>query len=191
MVLKNREKIMIFLGMLAVAVWAFDHFYYMPQKKKIMELKAEITAMESKLAQAMAFRQGVEATEKEIARLEKEMQVYRERLLRGEELRAFLKQLAKDSEQLEIKIISLSPQEAKLPEEIEQKEKAPEYKKVNVPMVMWATYRSLESFISNLERLPFLISLDHLKIERQEDKYPYLLVTLEIGVQIYEKKIRE
>lgn len=188
MVLKYREKIIIFLGILAVAVWVFDHFYYMPQKKKILELKAEIASIDSKITQAMAFRQGVETTEREIVRLEKEIQVYRERLLRGEELRTFLKQLAKDSEQLKIKIISLSPQEAKLSEEIEQKEKTTEYKKVAVQMSMWATYRSLESFISNLERLPFLISLDHLKIERQEDKYPYLLVTLEIGVQIYEKK---
>lgn len=188
MVLKYREKIMIFLGVLAVAVWAFDHFYYMPHKKKIAELKAEIAAVDSKLTQARAFRQGVEATEREITRLEKEMQVYRERLLRGEELRTFLKQLAKDSERLAIKIISLSPQEAKSPEEIEHKEQNAEYKKVAVQMAMWATYRSLESFISNLERLPFLISLDYLKVERQEDKYPYLFVTLEIGVQIYEKK---
>lgn len=191
MVLKNREKIMIFLGILAVAIWAFDHFYYMPQKKKILELKAEIGAVDSKLTEAMAFRHGVEATELEIARLEKEMQVYRARLLRGEELRTFLKQLAKDSEQLPIKIISLSAQEAKIPTKGEQKEKTGEYKKVAVPIVMWATYRGLESFIRNLEHLPFLISLDHLKIERQEKKYPYLLVNLEIGVQIYEQKMDE
>ncbi len=188
MVLRNREKIMIFLAILAAAIWAFDHFYYMPQKKKILELKAELAAVDSKLTQAMAFRQGVETTEREIGRLEKEMQVYRARLLRGEELRTFLKQLAKDSEQLRIKIISLSPQEAKLPEEVEPKGKTGEYKKVIVRMIMWATYPSLERFIGNIELLPFLISVDQLKIERKEEKYPNLLVTLEMGVQIYDKK---
>ncbi len=188
MVLRKREKIMIFAAILAVAVWAFDHFYYMPQKKKIRQLKTEITALDAKINQALTFRQGIETTEREIARLEKETQVYRERLLRGDELRTFLKQLAQDSKQKAIKIVSLSPQETKLSEEVEQKGKAGEYKKVVVQMVMWATYHSLESFLKNLEHLPFLISLDYLKVERQGDKYPHLLVTLEIGVQIYEKE---
>ncbi len=188
MVLRNREKIMIFLAILAVAIWAFDHFYYMPQKTKILQLKTEIAALDAKINQALAFRQGVETMQHEITRLEKETQVYRERLLRGNELRSFLKQLAQDSNQMAIKIVSLSPQETKLPGEVEQKGKAGEYKKVAVQMVMWATYHSLESFLKNLERLPFLISLDYLKMERQGDKYPYLLITLEIGVQIYDKE---
>ena len=43
MVVKKREKILIFFAILAVAIWAFDRFYYTPQKKKITTLKEELS----------------------------------------------------------------------------------------------------------------------------------------------------
>lgn len=178
---------MIFLAILSVAIWGFDRFYYVPQKKKIMELKAEIAAVDSRLAQGLALRQGIATVEKEIARLEKELQSYQERLPRGEEIRAFLKQLAKDSDQLPMKIISLAPHEEGPSPESEKKEKPAQYKRVTVRMTLQTTYSALEKFLRNVEHLPFLISVDHLKIERKEEIYPYLQITLEMKVQVLEK----
>lgn len=191
MILRSREKIMIFLAVLAVVFWGYDRFYYMPQKKKFMEYKAEMAATDSKIEQAMALRQGVETIEKEISHLEKELQVYHKRLIQGEEIRAFLNQLAKDCARLKIKVVSLSPQEEKESEGKEQKEKAAKYKKVMVRMAMYATYKSLENFINNIEHLPFLISLEQVKIERKEEKFPYLLISLEMGVRVYEKENKD
>lgn len=188
MILRNREKILITFAILALIFWSFDRFYYMPQKQKIAALKGEIAATDSKLKQAMALRQGAEAIEKEISHLQKELQAYQERVLPGEEMRAFLNQLAKESERLKIKIISLGLEEEKGGAPEEQIEKAPEYKKVIVRLAMHAPYGSLENFLNHIERFPFLISLDHLKIERQEEKYPNLLITLEMRVGVSKKE---
>jgi len=93
MVLKKREKILIFFVIIAVAIWAFDRFYYTPQKKKITTLKEEINAADVKLKESVLFTKGVETVEAEVARLENELQRLSDKMLRGEEFRAFLKHL--------------------------------------------------------------------------------------------------
>ena len=49
MVLKKREKILIFFVILAVAIWVFDRFYYTPQNKKIKTLREEAKSADAKI----------------------------------------------------------------------------------------------------------------------------------------------
>ena len=183
MAVKSREKILLYFVIIAIAIWAFDLFYYTPQKKRISILKEEIKAADLKLKESSVFTQGVETLETEVSRLEKDLRGVNERTLTGGEFRAFLKHLATDSDRLQMKMVSLSPQEEKITS-LEQKKpaSAPQYKKVTVHMVVHSTYASLESYLKKLEDLPLLIRVEHLQIERSEEILPFLKVTMGLSV---------
>jgi Tfp pilus assembly protein PilO len=184
--LKEREKGVILIGVLAVAFWSFDYFYYTPQKKKIMNLKAEIQAAEYKMKESAVFRKGVESVELDVSRLEKELQGHHQQVLRGEEFRTFLKHLARDSARLQMKMISLAPQEEKSSPPPEKKGSSSlPYRRVAVHLVLHATYNALGNYLRGIQQLPFLVTLDHLQVERKEEMFPFLIVTLELGVQVY------
>jgi type IV pilus assembly protein PilO len=184
MVLRSREKILLVLVFIAIAIWAFDQFYYTPQSRKISRLKDEVKAAELKLKELILLEEGVKTTEAELARLEKELKWLSERTLKGEEFRAFLKHLAKESDPLQMKIITLTPHEEK-PSPLEGKKGASAlgYRKVNIVMVLHSTYGKLGAYLKQIERLPFLVNVDSLQIEKAEEAFPLLKVTM--GLTIY------
>lgn len=185
MKLKGREKILVFFVIIAIAIWAFDRFYYTPQKKKITYLKAAIKTADLKMQEALIFTQGVETVEADVSRLEKELQEVTERTLKGEEFRTFLKNLGIESDRLQMKIVSLMLQEEKLsPPEGEQVTSAFKYKRVMVKMLLNSTYNSLGAYLKRIEELPFLVSVDNLQIERNEEILPSLKVTMGLSVLI-------
>jgi Tfp pilus assembly protein PilO len=184
MKLKSREKILAGLAILAIAIWAFDHFYYTPQTRKIQRLKAEVKATDLKLNESLLIKQGVESLEAEVLRQEEELKRLSERTLRGEEFRTFLKHLARESDSLQMKVISLTPQEEKLPPPEGKKESSAfQYKKVNIQMVLHSTYFKLGTYIKGIEELPFLIHVDSLQVEKNEEVHPLLKVTM--GLSMY------
>jgi Tfp pilus assembly protein PilO len=185
MALKNREKTLLLLAIIAIAVGAFDRFYYSPQKKIILNLKEQIKAADLKLKEYGQFTQGMETVEADVSRLEKELQGLSERMLRGEEFRALLRHLARDSDRLQMKIISLTPQEEKtsLPEG-DKETSAPRYNRVAIQIVLQATYPSLGTFLKGIEDLPFLVTVDNFQIERNEETLPFLKATLGLSVHV-------
>jgi HAMP domain-containing protein len=102
MAMKNREKMLIFFAVIAVAIWVFDHFYYAPQSRRLSALREEVKAADLKLKESTLFTQGVEAAEAEVSRLEDELKRLNERMLRGEEFRTFLRHLGRDSDRLQM-----------------------------------------------------------------------------------------
>jgi Tfp pilus assembly protein PilN len=185
MVLKSREKVLIFLVLIAVAIWAFDHFYYSPQKKKISQLKEEINSADLRLKESPLFIQGVENMESEVSRLEKELQGLIERMLKGEESRALLKHLARDSDRLQMKLISLDLREESIsPPEEEKATSLFQYRKVTALMVLNSTYSALEAYLKSIEELPFLVTVDHLQVERNNGTFPLLKVTMGLNVLV-------
>jgi hypothetical protein len=185
MVLKSREKILIFFVALAIVIWAFDHFYYTPQKKKILTLKEEIKSADLKLKESLIFDQGVEVVGSEVSRLEKEFQMLTERTLRGEEFRVFLKHLARDSDRLQMKIVSMDLKEEEISPAEKEKTTSPlQYSKVTVLMVLYSTYSALEAYVKSIEGLPFIVSVDHLQVEKNDSTPPLLKVTMWLNVLI-------
>jgi hypothetical protein len=185
MVLKSREKILIFFVALAIVIWAFDHFYYTPQKKKISILKEEIKSTDLRLKGSVIFDQGAEVEESEISRLEKEFQMLTERTLRGENFRVFLERLARDSDRLQMKIVSMDLKEEKIsPPEKEKTNIPQQYSKVTVLMVLYSTYSALEAYVKSIEGLPFIVSVDHLQVEKNDSTPPLLKVTMWLNVLI-------
>jgi hypothetical protein len=187
MVLKSREKILIFFVVLAIVIWAFDHFYYTPQKKKILRLKEEIKSADLKLKESLIFDQGVEVVESEteVSRMEKELQMLTEHTLRGEKFRIFLKHLAKDSDRLQMKIISMDIKEDKISQPEKEKTTFPlQYSKVTVLMVLYSTYNAIEAYVKSIEELPFIVSVDRLQVEKNDSTLPVLKVTMWLNVLI-------
>ena len=185
MVLKSREKILIVLAVIVIAIWAFDHFYYTPQSRKIQRLKAEVKAADLKLNESLLLTKGVETLEAEVLRQEEELKKLSERTLKGEEFRTFLKHLARESDPLQMKVISLIPQEEKLPPPEGKKEaSASQYRRVSVQMVLHSTYAKLGAYLKGIEELPFLIHVDNLQVEKNEEVQPLLKVTMGLSMYI-------
>lgn len=184
MVLKNREKILIGFAVIAIVIWAFDHFYYAPQSRKIKALKAELKAADLKSEESLLVTKGVETLEAEVLRQEEALKRLSERTLRGEEFRTFLRHLAKESDSPQMKVVSLAPQEENLPPP-EGKKEGPvsQYRRVTIQVVLHSTYEKLETYLKGIEGLPFLINVDNIQVERIEEVHPFLKVT--IGLSMY------
>src|SRR4030042_2962565 len=188
MVLKSREKILAVLAIIAIAIWAFDHFYYTPQTHKISRLKADINAADLKLKESLLVTEGVETLEAEVHRLEGELKRLSERTLKGEEFRTFLKHLARESDSLQMKVISLTPQEEKLPPPEGKKEaSASQYRRINIQMVLHSTYTKLGTYLKGIEELPFLIHVDSFQVEKNEEVQPLLKVTMGLSMYMIEE----
>ena len=185
MTLKSREKILLIFVFIAIAIWAFDQFYYTPQSRKVLGFKEEIKAADLKMDQFLLLTKAVETAEAEVTRLEKEKKGVSERTLKGEEFRAFLRHLAKESDSKDMKVISLTPQEEKifLPEG-KKESTAFRHRKVTIQMVLHSTFPKLRSYLMEIEELPFLINVSSLQIERNEESLPFLKVTMELSMYI-------
>jgi Tfp pilus assembly protein PilO len=185
MKLKSREKILLIFVVIAIAIWLFDQFYYTPQSRQISKFKAEVKTADLKLNEFFLLTKGLETVETEVARMEKQLKRLNERTLKGEEFKAFLKHLARESDPLQMKIISLTPQEEKTPLSEGKKEtSAYQYRKVTVQMVLHTTYNKLGAYLKGIEELPFLASVDHLQIEKNEEILPFLKVTMGLSMYI-------
>jgi len=184
MKLKSREKILAGLAIIAITIWVFDHFYYTPQIRKIKMLRAEVKSADLKLSESLLLGKGVEALETEVLRQEEELIRLSGRTLKGEEFRTYLKHLARESDSLQMKFISLIPQEEKLPPPEGKKEtSASQYRRVTVQMVLYSTYAKLGTYLKGIEELPFLIHVDSLRVEKNEEGHTLLKVT--IGLSMY------
>ena len=192
MVLKSREKILLIFVLIAIVIWAFDRFYYAPQSRKILMFKGEIKAADQKMEQFLLLTKGVETAEAEVTRVEKELQRLSERTLKGEEFRAFLRHLARESDPVQMKVISLTPQEEKLLlpvgtdsyREGKKESTAFRYRKVTIQMVFHSNFAKLGAYLKEIEKLPFLVNVDSLQIERNEEILPFLKVTMGLSMHI-------
>jgi len=93
--------------------------------------------------------------------------------------------LARESDSLQMKVISLTPQEEKLPPPEGKKETpASKYRRVSVQMVLHSTYTKLGTYLKGIEELPFLIHVDSIQIEKNEEVQPLLKVTMGLSMYI-------
>jgi hypothetical protein len=185
MVLKSRERILLIFVLIAIAIWVFDRFYYTPQSRRISALKEEVKAADLKLNEFLLLTKGVETSEAEVNRVESELKGLKERTVKGEEFRAFLKHLARESDPLQMKLISLIPGEEKLtlPDTDGKKAASFQLRKVTILMVLHSTYPKLGAYLKEIKELPFLINIESVQIERKEEILPLLKVT--IGLSMY------
>jgi len=185
MALKSREKMLLFFVCITVSIWAFDRFYYVPQKKKILALKEEVKAADLKLNESILFTKGIETVGAEVSRLEKKLRDLSERMPKGEELRAFLMHLGKESGRLQMRMISMTSQEEGIFLQEMKKTPSPfQYKKVRIQMVLHSSFSALGTYLKEIEELPFPVAVDYLQLEKRGEKAPSLKVTMGLSVYV-------
>jgi hypothetical protein len=185
MTLKSREKMLLLFVIFAVFIWGFDRFYYTPQSRRLSTLKEEVKTADLKIKETILITKGVETAEGEVSRLEHELKRLNERILRGEEFRAFLKHLGKESGRLQMKMISLTSQEEKVPLPEGKKEPSPfQYKKVTIHMVLHSSFDALRTYLKGIEELPFLVAVDQIQVERLGERTASLKVTIMLSVYV-------
>jgi Tfp pilus assembly protein PilO len=189
MKLKSREKMLLIFACIAVAILLFDRVYYFQRSRRISALKEEIRSIETQLHEWNLYSKGLEEVRAEVERLEKELQSRNEKILRGEEFRAFLKHLARESDPAQMRILSITPiEENPSPQEEGKKEPSPPYRKVNVKMVFQSTYPKLRSYLKGIEELPFMVRLQSLQVERREEESPLLNVKMSLNLLVTSKE---
>ncbi|OGP88799.1 MAG: hypothetical protein A2156_07310 [Deltaproteobacteria bacterium RBG_16_48_10] len=184
MALKSREKVLLLFAFIAIAILVFDQIYYTPQSRKISRLKEEVKATELKSNESLLMAKGIETVGSEVSRLEKELQGLKGRTFSRDRFEAFLRHLAKESNRLQLKMISMMTQEEGTPARDEKKEPSPsQYKKVHLQMILHSNFNSLGNYLKAIDELPFLVAINNLQVERDEKIFPLLKVTL--GVTVY------
>jgi hypothetical protein len=142
--------------------------------------------------QFLLLTKGVELGEAEVTRLDRELKELSDRTLKGEEFRVFLRHLAKESDSIQMKVISLTPQEEKLSlpvgidshREGKKESTTFQYRKVTIQMVLHSNFTKLGVYLKEIEKLPFLVNVDSLQIERNEEILPLLKVTMGLSMHI-------
>lgn len=180
---------LLIFACIAVAILLFDRVYYFQRSRRISALKEEIRSIETQLHEWNLYSKGLEEVRAEVERLEKELQSRNEKILRGEEFRAFLKHLARESDPSQMRILSITPiEENPSPQEEGKKEPSPPYRKVNVKMVFQSTYPKLRSYLKGIEELPFMVRLQSLQVERREEESPLLNVKMSLNLLVTSKE---
>jgi len=180
---------LLIFACIAVAILLFDRLYYFQRSRKILALKEEMRSIETQLHEWNLYSKGLEEIRAEVERLEKELQSLNEKILRGEEFRAFLKHLARESDPAQMRILSIIPiEENPSSQEDGKKELSPPYRKVNVKMVFQSTYPKLRSYLKGIEELPFMVRLQRLQVERQEEESPLLNVKMSLNLMVTSKE---
>lgn len=181
MVLKRREKILLIGVFIALMIFLFDRLFDTPMNRKISRLRGEVKAAETKLKELDLLVKGLQAAEEETLRLEKELKTLSNQTLQGEEFRVFLRHLARSSDPLQMKVISMVPTEEKIiPSGQKKGNSLQESRKVMVQLVLHSTFAKIESYLKGIEELPFLVQIEGLQIERSEEAHPLLKVTLNL-----------
>lgn len=189
MKLKNREKILLVFACIAISFLIFDRFYYFQRSRKTYTLREEIKSIEAQMNELNLYYKGLEEVQREVERLETELKALGEKVLRGEEFKAFLRHLARETDSSHMKMISITPFEEKFPLSEEKKEEtSPPYRKVTIEIIFQSTFSKLASYLKGLEELPFWVQLKSLQVERQDNHHPLLRVKMVLKMLVMEKE---
>ena len=169
---------------IAISIWAYDQLYYSPRKREITRWKEEIKTADTKLNESLILTKGLEITETEVSRMEKRLEALGPKTPKGGEFESFLKHLAKESERLHLRVISISPQDEDRITPKEKGETPPSlYEKVPVLLVLHSGFYSLGDFLKGIEELPLPVYISGIQVEKVEEIFPLLKAT--IGLTIF------
>ena len=189
MKLSRRETLLVTFMVIAIGIWAFDQFYYSPQKRKMVRLREEIQSADLKLQESLILTKGLETTEAEVSQLEKRLEAFVPKTVKGGEFEAFLNHLARESQRLHMKIVSIAPQkEAGISPKEHGENSLPPYEKVPVSLVLHSGFYSIGDYLKSIEELPLLLDITRVRIEKEEEIFPLLKATITLTLYVHSKQ---
>jgi len=167
----KREKIMIVTAVFAVAFVSFHMFFYQPKKKELLRVQEEIKTIDLEKERIAGAIPGLKKLEKEVAREQKSISLFK-RIQSGEKpLQRLLRQLAKEASGMDIDVISLEFKDG-----VESPQEKSPYKRLSVVMNIQCPYRYLGAYLKGISDLPGLVTVDELEIVRDNQIFPRVKV---------------
>ena len=180
----KREKIMVGAAVSAVVLMCFYVFVYQPKNKQCMALQERIKRADLEIERIVRAIPDLEKLEKEVARERKRVSLVKKTTSDMKPIEQILQQLARDTCNLGIDVISMQ-----LVEESKPSLETSRYRKMNIVINIQCPYRCLGSYLKGLGDLPGLFIIDGLEIVRDNRIFPKLRAKLTLSTYISGKKV--
>lgn len=180
MKLRQREKVLIYIGAVVIVSWGLYNYIYTPKLNEAKRLKQEISLVEQSIQTNLEIIRNSKLLEAEIEQLQKELASLRSIMGGGRQIFQVMEQLGKEPCKSNIKLVSIIPkaEESKVGSPGVTGTSQAVYTKLSIDMRLECRYNALGQYLESLEALPMLIAVDKVVIERKDEIYPNLAVNL-------------
>jgi Tfp pilus assembly protein PilO len=165
-------------------LWAFFTFVYTTKKGKIDALKVEIEMDRQSWKTMEAAAADLEGLEAEILKERERLALMKSKLSSERRVVQILRQLSEETRRLDITLLSLSSVRKQQESEGRREGVASRYGKQVIAVTMRCPYGVLSSYLKRLGGLPFYVEIEDVTIERLEEYYPNLLVSLALSTYV-------
>ena len=181
MVLKTREKIFMGVAIFVGIVMGFDQFGTQPKKKEVQVLQKEVQEYNEKLASVTLSLTGLNTLKKRVEEKRKQKESLTGRIADARQVTLLLDQMGKESQRNKIDLVQLTINEPSPGGQAEEKEKSKSgsIKKVVLNVGLLGDYGTVGPYLESIQTLPIFMEIERVGIQRKEETFPKLEVTLQ------------
>lgn len=183
--MSRRERIILALvGVVAVGA-GFYKFEYEPQQARLKKVNASIEQIQGDVAslrqavsavRAQNVSMNIQRTRGDILRLQEEIEFFKSRM--SGEVRDVIGVLKRQAALHGIQVKSINSQENEVTRSHFQ------YRRVQINLRMESGYRAIGKFISALEEVPAILSVQHFEVRRVQEILPRLNTSLTLRLYV-------
>ena len=190
MKLKQREKTLIYIGILSLVSWALYSYAYIPKQSEAKRLKQEIALAEESIQTNREIIQNSKLLEAEIEQLQNELASLKLTMGGGRQMFQILEQLEKEPYKTNIKLVSILPraEETSFGSPGLTDPSQAVYTKLSIEMNLECQYYVIGPYLESLKSLPMLITIDKVSIEGKDEIYPNLAVNILVNTYTLSKQ---
>ena len=183
---KRQKKILLAVGIVTVALVFFVIFIYIPMKKRLIESKDKLYAVEADIQKIREIAGEGTSVEGAISALKHKLEDLDEKFPEKEEV--ILRELSGLASRLDIEVVSTKPQKKRCINEIKGipiSISACVVQEMPISMSLKATYKSLGDFIKALtEDFVIFVAVDNVRMDKPIDNAQRLL-NIELELHAY------
>ncbi|KMP10513.1 hypothetical protein UR09_05985 [Candidatus Nitromaritima sp. SCGC AAA799-A02] len=179
-----REKIIMGVTLVAAISYGYYQFEYMVQEKRMKNVKSRLSEVDTsaaaleqvlmKLATGGETEKKIARKKENIARLREEIDVVRAKM-KGS-ANEIIREIQNEAEEQNIVIANLRTRDREL------RRGKLRMKEINLLLELRGDYRAIQNFLLFLDVYPALLSIESLKIKRNEEIMPRIENTLHIKI---------
>jgi len=152
-------KIILLLAIVVIMSGAYWYFFWSPNNNKLTNLERSLQSKQKRLAELENIEKDLPKFQQEFDRLNKEFQIASLKLPKEEEIPALINSIYSD-----ISAAGLEPQvfapKGRVPKDI--------YAEIPIEMEVVGTYHELANFFDRISRLPRIVNVQDLALERKK-----------------------